>query len=399
MRDIMDPLVIDITRLLDRRLKGRRATGVDRVGLAYVAHFGLAEGRCSSALLRLAGRWLFFSTAESRRVFELLISEGNAGLPGVASLVAQRALVPGTQRPRPGAWLLNVVHSGLERDDYALRLAGFGLRALFFVHDLIPLSHPQFNRAGEAERHRRRLRTAIGAGHALIVNSDATLRSLQAHARAEGLNLPPCVVAHLAPSALPAPVPIEPATAALQPYFLMLGTIEPRKNHALMLSVWRELVAQQGAAAPRLVVIGQRGWLCDEVLAQLRRGDPARTSVHYLDNCSDAELAGWLRHARALLFPSLVEGYGLPLVEALAAGVPVLASELPVFREIAGDIPAYLDNTDAAAWRAAVLAYAREGSPERGAQLRRLKDFVAPCWALHFAQIESLLERADAVAA
>lgn len=400
----MVPLVIDITRLLRRRLRGRRATGVDRVGLAYVAHFGLADDARAVALLRLGGRWVFFSAPESRRLFALLAGDATVSLRSVGGLLLKRALRPGTHRPPPGACLLNVVHSGLERADHARRLAAFGLGGVYFVHDLFPLSHPHLHRAGEADRHRRRMRNALGTGRALIVNSAATLQALRSHAHAEGLRLPPCVVAHLAPGVLPGPgdalrlqsTPTTSNAPASHPYFLMLGTIEPRKNHALMLRVWHDLVARFGAAAPRLVVIGQPGWMCHDELAHLRGGDPAHTHVHYLERCNDAALAGWMRGACALLLPSLAEGYGLPLVEALAAGVPVLASDLPVFREIAGTVPAYLDRADAAAWQAAVMAYARAGSAERAAQVRRLRGFVAPRWPQHFAQVESLLERAHA---
>ena len=122
---------------------------------------------------------------------------------------------------------------------------------------------------------------------------------------------------------------------------------------------------------------------------QLRRGDPSQTRVLYQPSCGDAQLATWLRHARALLFPSFVEGYGLPVVEALAHGVPVIASDLPVFRETARDIPTYLSALDAAAWRDAVLDYARDDSPARAAQLARLHGFVAPSWAEHFARVEA----------
>ncbi len=79
--------------------------------------------------------------------------------------------------------------------------------------------------------------------------------------------------------------------------------------------------------------------------------------VTELPRCDDHELATWLAHAQALLFPSFIEGFGMPLVEALMLGVPVIASDLPVFREIAGDIPCYLDPIDGPGWRRAVLEY------------------------------------------
>src|SRR6185369_1992296 len=98
-------------------------------------------------------------------------------------------------------------------------------------------------------------------------------------------------------------------------------------------------------------------------------------------------------HARALLFPSFVEGYGMLLVEALMLGTPAIASALPVFREVAGDVPEYLDPLDGAGWARAVRDYARPDSERRQAQLQRMGAFTLPTWERHFERVEGLLER------
>src|SRR5205823_11281992 len=116
-------------------------------------------------------------------------------------------------------------------------------------------------------------------------------------------------------------------------------------------------------------------------------------AVTELPACSDADLTTYLKHSLALLFPSFAEGYGLPLVEALSFGVPVIASNLPVFREIAGDIPDYLDPLDGLGWLAHIEAFANPSSPERHAQLSRLVNFVPPTWPAHFRLVEELMQR------
>jgi glycosyltransferase involved in cell wall biosynthesis len=132
----------------------------------------------------------------------------------------------------------------------------------------------------------------------------------------------------------------------------------------------------------------------------LERCPGLRGLVHEVPRCADAALARWLRHARALLFPSFAEGYGIPLVEALSVGTPVIASDLPVFRELAGTIPDYLDPLDGPGWRRAILDYARAeddgraATPgARAAQLARLQGWRAPTWAQHFAQVEAFMAR------
>jgi hypothetical protein len=204
----MREFAIDITRLVGRRLKGRQPTGVDRVGLAYVAHFG----RRATALIRLRGRWLFFSRRDSDRLFELLLNHAAEAPVGTLWMLLRHALAAVQRAPARGTVLINAVHSGLERADYAQRLDQFGLCGVFFVHDLIPITHPQYSRAGEDERHRRRIDTALRHAHALIVNSADTLQVLQAHARRVGLGLPPCQIAPLAPARLPPPQPTSRCT-------------------------------------------------------------------------------------------------------------------------------------------------------------------------------------------
>ena len=380
-------MLIDITRLADRFLQNRLPTGVDRVSLQYLQHFADQ----ATALVRFAGRWVELGRGDSRRVFELLLDGDPAGSSVLRRCVA-RAYTLAWRRQHCGV-LFNTGHSGLDRPDYAARAARRGLKPIFFLHDLIPISHPEYCRAGEAERHHRRLETMLSVGKGLIVNSAATRDELLAYAAARNITVPPCAVALLAPAKLPEPYRGRPLD---KPYFVVLGTIEPRKNHLLLLHLWRQLVAELGDAAPQLVVIGQRGWECEQVVDLLDRCAVLQGHVTELPRCDDRELATWLAHAQALLFPSFIEGFGMPLVEALMLGVPVIASDLPVFREIAGDIPGYLDPLDGPAWRRAVLEYMPPRSAPREAQMARMAGYAPPTWVQHFEVVEALLREIDA---
>ncbi len=109
---------------------------------------------------------------------------------------------------------------------------------------------------------------------------------------------------------------------------------------------------------------------------------------------SDLRVASLLAGARAMLAPSFAEGFGLPLVEALAAGVPVICSDIPVFREIGGGIPDYVDPLDQLGWRDEILDYSLPDSARRAAQLQRLRLWRAPTWPEHFRIVESALDEA-----
>lgn len=380
-------MLIDITRLADRFLQKRLPTGVDRVSLQYLQHF---IGR-SYALIRFAGRWVELGRRDSRRVFEALLDGGSDGRSLIRRCVAQAYMTSWFRQH--GGLLFNTGHSGLDQPGYVIAVAKRCLKPVFFLHDLIPISHPEYCRAGEAVRHHRRLETMLSAGKGLIVNSAATRDELMAYAAERGVVVPPCAVALLAPAWLPVPYRGRPLE---KPYFVVLGTIEPRKNHSLLLHVWRQLAAELGEAAPQLVVIGQRGWECEQVVDLLDRCAALQGHVIELPRCDDRELATWLGHAQALLFPSFIEGFGMPLVEALMLGVPVIASDLPVFREIAGDIPHYLDPLDGPGWRQTVLEFMKPESLERQIQIIRMENYEPPTWEQHFSVVDDFLKEVDA---
>ena len=378
-------LLIDVTRLCGRLLEGRLPTGVDRVSLEYVRHFRAR----AQALVRYRGRWIVLGLPGSARVFDALLRHGPRSAAAIRWTVG-RGYALGWGRAGAGHLLLNTGHSGLENPAYATRVRKRGLRALFFLHDLIPITHPEYSRSQEAEVHGRRLQTMFAVGSGIVVNSISTRQALVGCAAAGQGEPPPCVVAPLAPISLPAPAQARPIK---ERYFVAVGTIEPRKNHWMLLHLWRQLAEELGEAAPRLVLIGQRGWECEQVVNLLERCEILRGLVIEKRRCPDAALATWLQHAQALLFPSFVEGFGLPLLEALSQGVPAIASDLAVFREFAGEIPDYLDPLDGSGWKARVLDYAQPDSALRRAQLERMRGFQAPTWENHFATVEGLIER------
>ncbi|OIQ86536.1 glycosyl transferases group 1 [mine drainage metagenome] len=374
-------MLIDLTRLASRLLEGKRPTGVDRVSLAYLEHFGPG----AEALVRHWGRWVPLGVA-SGGAFAALLGQAPRPAARVRTAVATSYALRWSMRR--GAVLLNTGHSGLDDPAYAEQVRRYGLRPVYFLHDLIPITHPEYCRPGEADKHARRLRTMLSTGVGLILNSEATAADLRAWASAQGMALPPTVVAPIGTVLLPGACATPPLA---EPYFVMLGTVEPRKNHLLLLHLWRQMADGGGGAIPKLVVIGQRGWECEQVIDLLERCQALRGHVVELRDCDDTALSTWLAHARALLFPSFVEGYGMPLAEALGHGLPVIASNLAVFREIAGAIPDYLDPLDGPGWWRAVLDYAAAGSAARAAQLERMRGGRAPTWDDHFCMVENFL--------
>jgi glycosyltransferase involved in cell wall biosynthesis len=200
----------------------------------------------------------------------------------------------------------------------------------------------------------------------------------------------------VAPLGIDLPRPARaPEALGPPPYFVCVATIEPRKNHRLLLDVWRQLAALPGGGAPRLVLIGRRGLRSRKIIASIDRSGLARGLIEEHNYLPDAAVSRLVAGAQALLYPSFAEGYGLPVAEALTLGVPVLCSDLPELREIGLDVPEYFDPLDRRAWRDAVLDYAQSASIRRQAQLARLSRWRPPSWEQHFSQVQPLIDFAS----
>ncbi len=397
----MTARLLDLTRLVSRLGRGPM-TGVDRVEFAYLDHllglktplFGLVRTRIGFALLDRAG-----VEALARR-FCGEIPVGKAGLiarlsypnspqrAGAETLVRQLAMARCSRiglarllrRFLPqGSSYLNVGHANLTSRTLAAT-AQAGCKIAVLIHDTIPLDYPQFCRADTIPGFKRKI-AAVAQQADLVIHSSHDARSKTEHHFNAAGRVPPAVVANLGvPIVAPGVLPIgfEP----LPPYFVTLGTIEPRKNHALLLDGWAGLSEPR----PRLVILGARGWNNDAVFARLdaAKGDPCILEFPGQD---DATVAAFLLGARALLFPSHAEGFGLPPIEAAALGVAVISADLPVIRELLGDKAVYLNPSDSYSWMETINEWTQRPEP----LVSKTIPLVPPNWEAHFKTVLSLV--------
>ena len=422
------PVLLDISRLIWR---GRRTgpSGIDRVELAYAQHFLAADAqRPAYAVVHLLG-WLFgISPSGARRFVQAVAARWEGGAPeanrGHASglLALYRTLF--LSRWRVGLQLrrqlkahreppifLVVSHHHLSREYTVRRIRrSFGARCVCFLHDLIPIDCPEYFQPGKEQGYWRVARTITRHFDAVIANSETTADSLRHIRSSEPNPTLPAANIHVArpgASAFPRPLNMPVVPRAMVPkarvppgpqsvaYFIVLGTIEPRKNHLLLLNLWSRLATTM-ATPPRLLVIGARGWENEQAVDMLERSRRLRGLVEEHNRLSDTAIGSLLGQARALLLPSFAEGFGLPLAEALASGVPVICSDIPVFREVGGEVPDYLDPLDLFAWRDAIVDYSEPDSARRAAQMQRLTHWQPPRWREHFEIVERALDEAAA---
>ena len=259
------------------------------------------------------------------------------------------------------------------------------LRPIYLMHDVIPIEFPDMvvpiARRLETIMLAQMRRHAVG----LIFNTEAAKRPALA---VLGRDPPPEAVTIPCPLA---PVfltrePEFPAIRALN-YFVICGAIEPRKNHAVLLRAWEILRMRHGAATPKLLIIGSAAAAGHAIMAELRALEAATDHIVLASGLSSPAVRRLVAHARAMLMPSFAEGFGLPVIEALSQGTPVLANDTAVMREAAGRHATYLDAFDATAWADAIDHLMQVGgAPDQVA------GFAAITRAAYFEAVQRFLE-------
>lgn len=391
--------LLDLTRLLSRVGRGP-LTGVDRVEFAYLTDL-LAQPVPVFALLRASPVDVLLDRA-GMETFVRLISGGEPWGPAdllsrlvrrqsalqrraratMRRLAIAKSLGPGLglmlRRHLPaGTVYLNTGHSNLRpRVLRAVRQVP-AARISVLLHDTIPVDHPEFSRSGIPERFAGILRLVARHADRVIFNSEQSRRDARRHFAAAG-RIPPDVVAHLGidpPLPDPARLPDLPLD---RPYFVTIGTIEPRKNHTLLLDLWEDFGRTLPEEdIPRLFILGSRGWNNSAVFDRLDHSPMMGRTVFEVSGLVDGALFALLQGARGLLFPSHAEGFGLPVLEAAALSVPVICNDLPIYREFAGEYPIYAAVDDKYLWAQQIGELARN-CPRRvpGADTAMRQDWI-----------------------
>lgn len=224
-------------------------------------------------------------------------------------------------------------------DRAVVRARRAGATVVSMIYDLMPLQVPAFCVPWVRSAFTDWLSRALRNSDAIICDSRFALDSTRDAAHERGWDLPP--IGHFR---LGCDVPVAHA-GTVRPALLeflrgghvyaSVGSFEPKKNYGLLVAAFEQLW-QRGVDA-RLLVVGRRLGECEDVAARLARHARQSGRAMVVDDATDAEITHIYDHCRALLLPSLYEGFGLPLVEARTRGCPVIASDLPVFREIADE--------------------------------------------------------------
>jgi glycosyltransferase involved in cell wall biosynthesis len=235
--------------------------------------------------------------------------------------------------------------------------------AVVTVHDTVPWTHPETLTPRGVAWHRKVITRAAHHAKAIVVPTETVRNELAVHA-------PGPVPVHVVPNGVTR-LP-EEETQVPERYVLAIGTIEPRKGFDLLVKATEELQVP-------LVVAGPQGW---------GNVDLRAPHVQLLGKVTDAELGYVLKHATVLAAPSYAEGFGLPVVEAMAAGVPVVHSDAPALVEVAGGAGTVFARGDVASLTRSLRAVLADPGHTVAAGLRRAEAFTwekaaQAVWRLH----------------
>ena len=393
--------LLDLTRLFRRA--GRILTGVDRVEMAYLKRLVVDDVPCFG-LVRSSYGYILLDAPSMEAVVERAFGPAKQPSPDLLSRLPRhqsrseraaytdarncalaRCVPRGLQRmldrtlPQ-GTVYLNVGHSNLtDRVLQATKALG---PVAVLLHDIIPIERPDEQRPGTVPPFEDKVHRVSQYADHIIYNSEDTRTRIEQYLTSKCLTVPHFIVSHLGTTiAKPAPEALPNSLPLARPYFVTVGTIEPRKNHAFLLDLW----AQMGPEAPTLFIAGNRGWRNEDVFSRLD-ALPADGNIRELAGLNDGALAALVQGAHGVLFPSLAEGFGWPPIEASALSVPVLANDLAVYREVLGNIPIYASVSDRYLWINKIKNLAMAGA-EKQAPPR----FVPPSWDAHFKVVLSLI--------
>ena len=259
------------------------------------------------------------------------------------------------------------------------------LRPVYLMHDVIPIEYPDMvvpiARRLEAIMLAQMRRHAVG----LIFNTEAAKRPALAVLARD----PP-------PEAVTIPCPLAPVFLTREAefpairslnYFVICGAIEPRKNHAVLLRAWQILLRRHGARTPKLLIIGSAAAAGHAIMDELRAVEAAGEHIILASGLSSPAVRRLVAHAHAMLMPSYAEGFGLPVIEALSQGTPVLANDTEVMREAAGSHATYLAADDETAWADAI-----DHLIEAGGAADQVAGFAAITRMAYFDAVQRFLE-------
>lgn len=270
----------------------------------------------------------------------------------------------------------------------------YKFKIAFMCYDLIPIVMENFPNDARV-RFEQYILNVLWLSDLIMCISRWSASDLLRFANEYNAPIPKTEIVELANDSLLTLTPRVPGNLELRElsargFALAVGTFEVRKNYELLIRIWKRWIDERQNDVPVLVIVGMRGWLVEETIRDLLEYPWFGKKVLWLTQMSDAELAWLYRNCRVVLFPSWYEGWGLPVVEGLAFGKPVVASNRSAIVEAGKGIATHLDPDDEEGWFEAIKAVF--SNPEQDKCLVNVSVVVS--WSDTWRQLQSAIDSA-----
>ncbi|MBP3297992.1 MAG: glycosyltransferase family 4 protein [Lachnospiraceae bacterium] len=267
-----------------------------------------------------------------------------------------------------------------------------GAHIVAHIYDIISITHPQYC----LERGVYNFMDYIGAhllyADAFIVNAEATVNEIKNLTEKIGCRMPECTVVPLGADfgekkqINRSDISEKAAEAASKPYILMVGTIEPRKNHKLLLKAYDTELKEMGY---HIIFAGSMGWRMEDFRKQLEDHPDYGKGIYHFEGLDDNDIAYLYQNALFLAFCSYTEGFGLPVIEAIHHGTPVLAADIPVLREVGREYCVWFEQDNAGDLCDKIKTYSQE---EKYKEIKdRMAEYHYSGWENTYKEMEKVI--------
>lgn len=412
----------DVTRLVHRG-KFSTPTGIDRVDINYI-HYFLNHDNFTVYLLfqnnsvfycldskvffeELYKKWILSESSDfdfQSYLGRCLKLKRNAKVEKIGnhsitppSCIDNSLLKVAMNNINARSIYINTSHHGIGNcEAYQFFKVVCRAKIVFYLHDIIPIDWPEYVREGDDLNHVKRVKAISECADLVLVNSEYTKSRFKEFIENNRWRVPEVSTMTIG---------VEEGffdkikkeniknPYAGEKYFVYVSTIEPRKNHLLLLYIWRDLILHKKTKKmPKLILVGKRGWKNENVVDILDKSIVLKNSVVELNNISDDLLISIMEGATAVLYPSFDEGWGMPIVEAIAMNVPVICSDIRAHRESGQGLVKYINPIDSKRWEEEIEAACTDNKYKEKA-IAKYEEYEFPTWSAHFNKLENLLTK------
>ncbi|MFG6206212.1 glycosyltransferase family 4 protein [Pseudomonas retamae] len=258
-----------------------------------------------------------------------------------------------------------------------------GLRIVLFCYDVIPVRLPHLCVGDVAARFANYFTDVAWCADKILCISECTRKDLMSLLNELGAPVPETAVVKLGcqlSHELSETISDDVRSLLQERFVLFVSTIERRKNHEVLYRAYTRLIDNGVKDLPKLVFVGMPGWGVGDLLSDIQLDPRTKDYIRILNNVSDSDLMYLYRHCMMTAFPSLYEGWGLPVAESLAAGKYCLASNAASIPEVGGELLDYLEPWDVTVWAAELQKYAFDSEALAAKEAAIRREYMPVAW-------------------